>query len=465
MRDFTGASELTDHELERALVALIFADNINIDNIGRLTPEDMTDPVMGAALAGAQDMRAEGRPINLVTLKARLEGIRLDDERTGLDVLRSLSLGGALPSVSDIAGRLRTLAIKRRLADYLRALAEAATDESQPMPALAADGIRQLNDYLADAVSETKTSFDLHTSAHELIDWLQSDGDAVEITTGLKDLDDATGGWHRGEFAILAGRPSMGKSMIALSSMLRTANKGHGVLFFSLEMTKRQVTARALSDFAFTDPVIAYSNLKPGRAGPHIDRLLNAAERFKALPLEVETRNGLTAGEIFARARQAAEKFKSRGHDLTLVVVDHLLKVRPSSRYAGQPVKEIDEVSEAMCVMAKSLNVAVVGLHQLNRQVEGRENQRPLLSDLRGSGSLEQDADVVLFAYRPAYQFERQMQEGQDEEAARTKLELVKNDLEIQIAKQRNGPTKTLSFWVDMAANVVRDKSFRKGFR
>ena len=145
-----------------------------------------------------------------------------------------------------------------------------------------------------------------------------------------------------------------------------------------------------------------------------------------------------------------------------LVVVDHLLKVRPSSRYAGQPVKELDEISEAMCVMAKSLNVAVLGLHQLNRQVESRDNQRPLLSDLRGSGSLEQDADVVLFAYRPAYHYERQMQEGENIAVAEKKLELVKHDLEIQIAKQRHGPTKTLKFWVDMAANVVRDKEFRR---
>lgn len=458
------AQPLTDQALERALVALIFADNANITKIGKLEPEDLTDPVMAAALAGALDMHAEEKPINLVTLKARLEGVRIEDDRTGLDVLRSLSLGGALPSIKDIATRLKVLAAKRRLADSLRALADATADESQPMTALAADGIRQLNDYLADALAERKTSFELHEAAHDFIDWLQGEGDTVEIPTGLRDLDDATGGWHRGEFGILAGRPSMGKSCIALGSMLRTAAKGYGVLFFSLEMTKRQVTSRALTDFAYTIPAMAYSDLKPGRTNTHVvDRLLTAAERFKGLPLEIETRNGLTAGDIYARARRAAEEFKARGQNLALVVVDHLLKVRPSSRYAGQPVKEIDEVSEAMCVMAKSLDVAVLGLHQLNRQVESRDNPRPLLSDLRGSGSLEQDADVVLFAYRPAYHYERQLQEGEDAGIAEAKLETVKNDLEIQIAKQRNGPTKTLHFWVDMSANVVRDKDWRRG--
>lgn len=459
-----AAPVLTDVTLERALVALIFADNANIERTGKLTPDDLTDPTMSAAFAGALDMHAEGRPISLITLKARLEGIRLDDDRTGLDVIRSLSLGGAMPAVAEIASRLRSLAVKRRLADTLRNLAQATADESQPLPALAADGIRQLNDYLSDAISEARTAFDLHLAAHDFIDWLQTDGDAVEIPTGLAALDDATGGWHRGQFAILAGRPSMGKSCIALASMLRTALKGYGVLFFSLEMTRQQLVSRALADFAYTDPAIRYSELKPGRvAEPQVRRLLDAAERFKGLPIVIETRNGLTAGDILAHARRSAEDFKAKGQSLALVVVDHLLKVRPSSRYAGQPVKEIDEISEAMCVMAKSLDVAVLGLHQLNRQVESRDNQRPLLSDLRGSGSLEQDADVVLFAYRPAYQYERQLQDGDKAAEAEMKLEAVKNSLEIQIAKQRNGPTKTLHFFVDMAANAVRDREWRRG--
>lgn len=126
-------------------------------------------------------------------------------------------------------------------------------------------------------------------------------------------------------------------------------------------------------------------------------------------------------------------------------------------------MKELDEISEAMCVMAKSLNVAVLGLHQINRQVETRENQRPTLADLRGSEALEQDADVVLFVYRPAYQYERQLQEGADaEQDAQAKLAACKPVLELQVAKQRNGPTQTLKFFCDMAANVVRDKDWRR---
>ena len=400
MLDATLPAPLTDPALEQALLALAFADNANLDRLDRLAPEDLVDPFLGAALAAALNLHAEGRPANLVSLKSRLEAMPLGDGRTGLDALRALTLHDKLPSIEDIAHRLRSLAIKRRLQDELRRLANAVSDESQPLAAIAADGIRQLNDYLADAISQTKTSFELHPAAHEFIAWLQGDGDPVEITTGLVALDETLGGWHRGQFALLGGRPSMGKSAIASASMLRTAAKGHGVLFFSLEMTKQQIVARALADFAYGPFTIAYSDLKPRRVPTEkINRLLDAAEAFKGLPLEIETRNGLTVGDILAKARKTAEDFKARGYELDLVVVDHLLKVRPSNRYAGQPVKEIDEVSDAMCVMAKSLNVAVLGLHQLNRQPEQRDNHRPVLADLRQSGTLEQDADIVLFAY------------------------------------------------------------------
>src|SRR5262249_23093484 len=131
------------------------------------------------------------------------------------------------------------------------------------------------------------------------------------------------------------------------------------------------------------------------------------------------------------------------------------------------PVKELDEISEGMCVMAKTHNAAVIGLHQLNREVEKRDNPRPLMSDLRGSGSLEQDADTILFCYRPAYRCERQVEdlEGLKDSERRADVEAaaeaLKHKLEIQIAKQRNGPTTSLNFWVDMAANVVKDKDWQ----
>jgi len=453
---------LSDTSLERALIAMIFADNAKIEAIGDLKPEDLTDPVMAGALAAALNLHADTRPINIVTMKPRLEGMRLGNDVTGLDVVRSLTIGTTPAPFVDIALRLRSLAVKRRLSDYLAAVSRSIVDESQPLPALLADTMQQLNDHLAESIADTKTNFEMYSASHEFIEWLQSDDDPVEITTGLKDLDTATGGWHRGQFAILAARPSMGKSLVALSSALRTAANGHGVLFFSLEMTEKQLVARALTDYAYASNMpLAYSDLKPKQGEYQIRRLKDAAEQFKNLPLDVETKNGLTVGDMMVRAKGAAEAFAKKGTPLALIIIDHLLKVRPSRRYAGQPVKELDEISEAMCIMAKSLNVAVLGLHQLNRGSENRENPRPVMVDLRGTGALEQDADVILFPYRPAYQFERQMQDNPTEkEAAEIKLNAVKNKLEVQIAKQRQGATTTLEFFVDTKANVVRDKAW-----
>lgn len=455
---------LTDVELERALLALVFADNANLDRIGRLEAEDLTDPVLSAALDTAIALRADGLPISLTAMKRRLGAIKLSDDRTGLDVIRSLTVGSVAPDVVEISARLRFLAERRRLADYLRAIGEALLDEAQPATALAADVSGRANDFLASAISSDRTIFDLNSAAQDfLTGYLSSDAPAVEITTGLTDLDSALGGFHRGEFTILAGRTSMGKSTVATSSMWRTALAGRGVLFFSFEMTKQQIVSRVLADLAYTQPVIAYSDMKPGKlTDGQIARLAKASRKLEQLPLLIETKTGLTVADIIAKSRKTAEDFRAKGWSLDLVIVDHLLKVRPSSRYAGNPVKELDEVSEGMCALAKGLNVAVLGLHQLNRGVEARDNQRPVLSDLRGSGALEQDADNVLFVFRPAYAVERKLAEGNEARAeAEMILKELKHVLEIQIAKQRNGPTTNIELFVDASANAVRDRSFR----
>jgi replicative DNA helicase len=462
MLDGFNDASASDVTLERALLALCFSDSGNLDRLGRLVPDDLTDHVLASVLAAALDVHSAGEPVNLVTLRPRLQGIIVDESITALDVVRTLSIGAVPPDVSDITRRLRSLAEKRRLAETLRSLADAVVEDGQTVSGIAADAISHLNDLTAES-NESVCEPHIYEAAREFIERLQSDDDPIEIPTGFRDLDAQTGGWHRGQFILLGGRTSMGKTATALGSMLRTAQKGYGVLYFSLEMTRDQLVARALADYAYTNPAIAYADLRPGKVSdPQQRRLSEAAERFRNMPIVIDTRSGLTVGDILARARKERENFKAKGHRLSLIVVDHLLKIKPSSRYAGQPVKEIDEISQAMCVMAKSLDVAVMGLQQLNRQVESRDNPRPLLSDLKGSGTLEQDADVILFAHRPAYQFERLMQEPDKRAEAEAAAEALKHDLELQIAKQRNGPTTTLQLWCDMSANAIRDKSWRR---
>jgi replicative DNA helicase len=454
---------LSDHELERLLIAQLFHSERAIDHIGALEAEDFTDPNLGAILMACADVHSRGGRITPVNMITRLRGIMTLDGEDGLAIIQKLTVGDNAPRVDEVARRLRDLAERRRASDYLRSAADAMNDESLSLEALAQDAQKHLETLSSPEISGTEDAPHLHTLAKDFVAYLQSEEPPVEITTGLRDLDEATGGWHRGQFIILAGRPSMGKTTVALSSLLRTARAGHGVLFFSLEMAANQIAARALTDIAYTDPPIAYADLKPRRSDHFIARLSAAAERFEGLPLEIETKPGPTADQIFSRAKSAAAPFEKVGKRLDLVVIDHLLKVSPSGRYAGNPVKELDEVSLAMCDMAKRLNVAVVGLHQLNRDNEDRENQRAMLPDLRGSGSLEQDADVVLFCYRPAYRIERLVTDDEAErEANEALLSVVRYDLELQIAKQRNGPTSNINLWCDVKSNAVRNKEWRR---
>lgn len=452
---------ISDPELERALIALIFREPKAIEKLGSFDAEDLSDPQLSAILAAAQGAAERGQPVNAVTLLPRLRGITDIEGHNGLDILRSLTVADKPPAIEDICARLKTLSIRRRMGEYLHNVANSASDESLAPAAIVDDVAAHMQTFAPPRVDDTPAKF-IHRLGEEFIAYLESDQDAIEITTGFLALDEATGGWHRGQFAILAGRPSMGKSTVALSSMLKTSAAGHGVLFFSLEMGKHELAARALSDLAYTDPVIAYSDLKPQRSDAYLIRIKDAAERLKPLPLQIECKTGLSVEDIFAMARASAENFKKLGKKLDVIYVDHLLKIVPSGRYAGQPVKELDEVSEAMCRLAKTLNVAVVGLHQLNRENEGRDNQRAMLSDLRGSGSLEQDADLVLLCYRPAYRFERLTANTREDQIERDlAIQEFKFDLELQIAKQRQGPTSNIELWCDVTANAVRNKGFR----
>lgn len=451
----------SDVDLEKALVALVLKDGRAIERIGDLAAEDLTDFTMSAVLAAALNAKSEGKPVSTVTILPQLRGMIALDGSTGLDVVSKLTVDGIEPRVDEISRRLKEISLRRQMSEYLKAVARDAVDEKKRPRSLVDDIGKKLEDYVKVDAEKSPTDTISSVSAG-FLEYLKSDVAEIEISTGLTDLDNATAGWHRGQFAIIAGRPSMGKSMFALSSMLKTARAGHGVLFFSLEMSKFQIAARSLADFAYTEPVIQYKDLRPGKAAVHMHRLEEAAALLKGLPIQIDATSGLTASEIFERTKRAVETFAKSGKRLDCVYVDHLLKVTPSGRYAGQPVKELDEVSQAMCDIAKKLNVAVVGLHQLNRENEGRDNQRGMLSDLRGSGSLEQDADLVLFCYRPAYRYERLNPETPEEREERDHvLNALRHSFELQIAKQRQGPTETIELFCDVTANAIRNKGFR----
>jgi replicative DNA helicase len=253
----------------------------------------------------------------------------------------------------------------------------------------------------------------------------------------------------------------MGKSAMALAQARRAASAGYGVLFFSLEMSTRACMLRMAADAAWShDCSVAYqsarANKLDGRQRAAYER---GANSLIGLPLMIDERAGLTVSDIASATRRAAEHFARQGRRLDQVIIDHIGFLVPSNRYKGNRVHEVSEITAGLQRLAKSEQVAVLALHQLNRAVEGRDNKRPTLADLRDSGSVEQDADLVMFCYRAAYYLERMKFDDRQDEADRLrKLGETRNDLEIIIAKQRHGPTGTVDLFCDMAANAIRDK-------
>lgn len=279
-------------------------------------------------------------------------------------------------------------------------------------------------------------------------------------TWGLTDVNRATGGLHRGEMVILGARPSMGKTAVAGSVALSAARAGAGVGFISLEMSSSKIAMRALTDLAYDrNARIAYSDLITGRVDEaSFDAIQLAQEDLSGLPLIFEEQGGLTVSELRVKIDRISDDLKQMGKTLDILVVDYLQLLRPSQRYSGNRNNEISEISAALRNFGREYNCAVLALSQLSRGVEAREDKRPGLADLRDSGSIEQDADAVVFLYRDAYYLEKSKGKDPDAEAERlSKLFDAEHKLEFIIAKQRNGPVKTIDLFIDIASSAVRN--------
>jgi replicative DNA helicase len=188
------------------------------------------------------------------------------------------------------------------------------------------------------------------------------------------------------------------------------------------------------------------------------ERVIEAERGLRDLPLHIDPAPGLTVSQIASRARRHKQSLERKGRRLGLLIVDHMHIVRPSNRYSGKRVNEVGEISAALKGLAKELDVPVLALAQLSRQGENRDDKRPAMADIRDSGTIEQDADAIVFLYREAYYLERETPSTADREQAQIRrLKDVKDQLEAIVAKQRNGPTGTVNLFCDIACNAVRD--------
>ena len=268
----------------------------------------------------------------------------------------------------------------------------------------------------------------------------KNEGGIVGVPTGLRDLDDKLGGLHQSDLIIIAGRPSMGKTSLATNVAFNAAKhiqdtgKKSSIAFFSLEMSSEQLSTRILSEQAR----IGSNDIRRGRiSDEQFDQFLETSKNIAELPLFIDETPAISIAAMSNRARRI-----KRLYGLEMIVVDYIQLMRGTTYNKDGRVQEISQITQGLKAIAKELSVPVVALSQLSRQVEQRDNHKPQLSDLRESGSIEQDADVVMFVYREGYYLQRQEPREATVEHAewQAKMNEVAHLAEIIIGKQRHGP-------------------------
>ncbi|GLK69199.1 replicative DNA helicase [Hansschlegelia plantiphila] len=457
-------------EMEQALLGACLQDPNALDRIaGKIDEDDFFEEAHRVIYAAMRKRRDAGGLID-IRLVALALGSVAEADLGGMSVhqyvARLATEATTTFNAPDYAKGLRDLADRRRSICAAQTLIEEAKRGALDPRVIVEAAISEL-DAIAVArepATERQVSIgEAVDAAYDNMIEVQAGRAKPGITTGVRDLDRVLGGGMRsGEVFILAGRPGMGKTTVAMSTLIAAARNGNGCYFASLEMNDVQLGERALSAMAFhRGRLIPYTMIRAGKLSPEeVEVLGDTRGAFRDLPMRIEQKAGLTIQQIAARARLVANRFASQGRKLDLLVIDHLGLVKPSSRYSGDRYSEVTELSGTLKALGKELDVAMLVLCQLNRQVEARTDKRPQLSDLRESGAIEQDADAVIFAYREAYYHEQKKppEEGTEERVAHfERLEQIQNEIELIVAKQRMGKTGPVKAFCSVACNVVTD--------
>jgi replicative DNA helicase len=451
-------------EAEQALLGAILVNNQAYHQVADfLHAEHFADPLHGQLYDALAKLLGRGQLVNAITLKAYVEQNQSLREAGGVKYLASMA--SASVHVLDAAGMAKVItdaAARRRI---IQLAEQARTAAYKPEAGdTAAEQLERLERALYDVASD-QTEGGFQSSTQVLTKTLrtaeaahQRTGKLAGISTGFASLDRLLGGLHKSDLIILAGRPSMGKTALATNIGFNAARAfateddeqgrkrtvdGAVVGFFTLEMSAEQLMTRIVAEQAG----VPSERVRRGElTNTEVDRVMSVGIALQGLPLHIDETPALSIGALRTRARRL-----QRQHGLDLVIVDYLQLVS-SGRMDGR-VQEVSEISRGLKTLAKELNVPVVALSQLSRAVESRVDKRPQLSDLRESGTIEQDADVVMFVYREEYYLER----GSD--ADRARLADVAGQAELLIGKQRHGPTGTVDLRFDGAITKFSDPS------
>lgn len=441
-----------NEDAEQALLGAILVDNAALERCEGLSPDHFFLPVHGRIFEATKMIVDRGQVANPVTLKTFFEA---DEALAGVGgagyLARLASSAATILNAGQYAAEVRDLWTRREAI----AIADQLSAEAFNPP--------ELDDTAAAIIDRTeKALFDLAEKGRGLSSGPRSlrdvtlsalaiaeaaykrPGGVVGISTGLHELDKLLGGLQDSDLVVLAGRPAMGKSALATNIAYTAASHadqigGGAVALFSLEMAGEQLSQRLMGELSG----IPSDFIRRGEV-QNFEALVRATQALVKAPLYIDDTPAMTISQIRARARAL-----KRRHGIGLVVVDYLQLVRPSFRAtADSRVQEVSEVTQGLKALAKELHIPVLALSQLSRKVEERQDKRPLLSDLRESGTIEQDADVVIFIYRDEYYADREKPDPMKAEAYRqweARMDAARDRAELIVAKHRHGPTGTVN--------------------
>ena len=452
-----------DIEIEQALLGAILVDNQALERVSaQLKAEHFYDPLHQRLFeVMSQSIERGGMVLTPLTVHAAMKNDPGLQEVGGHGYLAGLAQATpAMPNVRDYARILHDLAVRRSLIHIGEDIVNTAYEAPHDNPPQTQIETAEKALY---AVSETSKygqgPLDFAESLRLAVESAQKaqarGGKISGVTTGFNDIDSLLGGFQPSDLLILAGRPGMGKTALGTNISFHAARhwmqdvadglelpRGGPVLFFSLEMAAQQLSARILSE----QTEIEMWKLRNGKfSDSEWDKLVLTTQDLTNLPLFIDDTGGISIAQIAARARRM-----KREKNIGMIVTDYLQLVEPSRR-AENRVQEITEVTKGLKTLAKELNVPVLALSQLSRGVDARDDKRPVLSDLRESGSIEQDADVVMFVYREEYYLKTREPEPGSPDHAKwlEKCERAHRRAEVLVEKHRHGATNKVELFFD----------------
>ena len=451
-------------ETEQSLLGAILINPEALDRArDHVRPEDFYEGVHRQLYEAMCIKRDAGEAIDIKLMQAVCGNADLGGVTVGSYIAKIAAEAITVSGAPDYARTIAQAAQMRRVLETAQAAVASMSDGSVRSPAAYATVmIEELDEIASAGLAEHARRVTLGQSVSSVlarVEQARHGGAPLGVPYGLPKLDTATLGMRPSQFIVLAGRPGMGKTTVALHVALSAARRSGAVGFFSLEMDANELSERVLAAEAYDrrEPeIISYRAIAEARglSANAMRRLETARQSCDRIPLWIEPQPGLTLAQIAARARQMRLRAERQGMPLAALIIDHIGLISPSKRYSGNRVQEMTEISSGLKGLAKELGIPVVGLSQLNREVEKRPDKRPQLSDLRESGSIEQDADVVLGLYREAYYLEHKADRTDEEEV---RLFDSQTKLEIEILKQRSGPTIRLTCCCDVACNVLAE--------